>query len=355
MAPKTPSKTTQVTEVKLPAWVESASRNNYQFAQQIAAKPYKEYQGQTVAGVSPNTQLGYDLFKEQLGVGDSSFAKAGALFEKQGAGIAGMDRSAYMNPYLDEVEGKALGALDRQRVQALMGNSDKAIAAKAFGGDRSAIVDAITNSESINNAGLLSANLRKEGFDKTTSAMQADLAAAGQGGQGLLSQGNALIDQRGKDMAGLLGIGQQETQHQQKLLDDAKGRFDAKEGHDLERLNILLSSLGMSPYGKSESSTKITEGGSSGTDFAQLGLGILSIFAGLSDRDTKTDIKRVGTSKIGDIPLYSYRYKGDPKNYPKIVGPMAQDVEKAFPGSTGKTSDGKMTVPLGLLAKVANG
>jgi len=26
-------------------------------------------------------------------------------------------------------------------------------------------------------------------------------------------------------------------------------------------------------------------------------------------------------------------YKGDPKNYPKIVGPMAQDVEKKFPGA----------------------
>jgi hypothetical protein len=34
--------------------------------------------------------------------------------------------------------------------------------------------------------------------------------------------------------------------------------------------------------------------------------------------------------------MYAYRYKGDPKSYPKVVGPMAQDVEKKHPGSVGK-------------------
>jgi hypothetical protein len=32
--------------------------------------------------------------------------------------------------------------------------------------------------------------------------------------------------------------------------------------------------------------------------------------------------------------MYAYRYMGDPKTYPKAVGPMAQDVEKRYPGST---------------------
>ena len=29
--------------------------------------------------------------------------------------------------------------------------------------------------------------------------------------------------------------------------------------------------------------------------------------------------------------MYAYRYKGDPKTYPKVVGPMAQDIEKKYP------------------------
>lgn len=71
------------------------------------------------------------------------------------------------------------------------------------------------------------------------------------------------------------------------------------------------------------------------------GLGFMK-FAGMSDERSKTDIQREGTTRMG-IPLYSFRYKGDPKTYPKVVGPMAQDVAKimphrvgAIPGSGGK-------------------
>jgi hypothetical protein len=57
-----------------------------------------------------------------------------------------------------------------------------------------------------------------------------------------------------------------------------------------------------------------------------------SLLGAISDREDKTDIKKLG-DKDG-VPIFAYRYKGDPKTYPKSVGPMAQDVEKKFPGST---------------------
>jgi hypothetical protein len=59
-----------------------------------------------------------------------------------------------------------------------------------------------------------------------------------------------------------------------------------------------------------------------------------SVLGGLlkSDRRDKTDIEKLG--KHRGVDMYAYRYKGDPKTYPKSVGPMAQDVEKKFPGST---------------------
>jgi len=71
------------------------------------------------------------------------------------------------------------------------------------------------------------------------------------------------------------------------------------------------------------------------------GLGFMK-YAGMSDERAKTDIHREGTSSMG-IPLYSFRYKGDPKSYPKVVGPMAQDIARimpervsAIPGSGGR-------------------
>ena len=31
---------------------------------------------------------------------------------------------------------------------------------------------------------------------------------------------------------------------------------------------------------------------------------------------------------------YAYRYAGDPKTYPKVVGPMADQIEELMPGVT---------------------
>lgn len=343
MVSKQPTHTTQTTKVELPEWVDAASQKNYQLAESIANKPYEAYQGQTVADTSQTTNDAYDFFKSTMGTGNAQTQQANGLFAQAGQGIAGMDRSAYMNPFIDQVENKALGALDKSRVQALMGNSDSAIAAKAFGGSRHGVVDAVTNAETADKAGLLSANLRKEGFDASSGLMQQDIQNMMSGGQGLLAGGEALGKQRGTDFSGLLGIGSQQQLQDQRALDDAKGRWDDQQGYDTERLNLMLSSLGMSPYGKSENTDKVTEGGSSGTDFAQMGLGVLSLLFGLSDETTKTDVKKVGKDPETGLDIFSFRYKGDPKSYPKVVGPMAQDVEKLYPELTTRIG-GKLAV-----------
>jgi hypothetical protein len=352
MAPKQPTTTTQISKVELPEWVNKASESNYKMAEEIAAKPFEQYGGKTVADVSSTTTDAYDRFKAGVGGNDSAFAKANELFEKQGRGVLGLDRAAYTNPFIDQVENKALSALDKSRIQSLMSNADKAVSSKAFGGSRSAIVDALTNSESAEKAGVLSAGLRKEGFDQATGAMRSDLAGFGSGAQGILGTAEMSNAQRLKDFSGLLGIGQQEQSQAQRLLDDSKGRFDEAKNSDLEKLNIKLSALGMSPYGKSENTQKTTSGGSSGTDFAQMGLGILSLLFGLSDKTEKTDIRRVGKHKETGIPLYSFRYKGDPKRYPKVVGPMAQDVKKVFPKSVVDVG-GKLAVDKRLLGALS--
>ena len=60
----------------------------------------------------------------------------------------------------------------------------------------------------------------------------------------------------------------------------------------------------------------------------------------------KTDISKVGKDKETGLDLYAYRYKGDPKSYPKVVGPMAQDIEKKYPDQV-KDIGGRKAVNLG--------
>ncbi|HYX04003.1 MAG TPA: tail fiber domain-containing protein, partial [Reyranella sp.] len=67
----------------------------------------------------------------------------------------------------------------------------------------------------------------------------------------------------------------------------------------------------------------------------------------LSDRRAKTDIQHAGHDDSG-LPLYAYRYKGDPKTYPKVVGPMYQDVKKRQGyAEGGSTYERMMARPLG--------
>jgi hypothetical protein len=69
----------------------------------------------------------------------------------------------------------------------------------------------------------------------------------------------------------------------------------------------------------------------------------------LSDRRDKTDIKELGKDPETGLPLYAYRYKEDPKSYPKIVGIMAQDVEKKYPKAVAEVG-GHKVVKIGMLA-----
>lgn len=76
-------------------------------------------------------------------------------------------------------------------------------------------------------------------------------------------------------------------------------------------------------------------------------LGAIPALATLSDRRDKTDIKRIGRDRGTNLPMYSYRYRDDPKTYPKVVGPMAQDVEKRYPESVGEVGGHKVIFGLG--------
>lgn len=66
----------------------------------------------------------------------------------------------------------------------------------------------------------------------------------------------------------------------------------------------------------------------------------------ISDERDKTDIMPLGKDAATGLDMAAYRYKDDPKSYPKVVGPMAQDVEKQYPGSTTKVG-GHMVIKRG--------
>lgn len=402
MVPKTPTTTTQVSKVELPPWVDQAAQSNYKLAQDVAGRPYKPYTGLEVAGQDSLEKWADKYFADTTKVGqaenklaNSSFGKANNAITQAGGewaaandsygaannliastagGLPAMDRGVYSNPFNTEVLDRSLADLDRQRQIAVRENSDAAQRSGSFGGSRHGVTEAVIDSEYGKNAGDLSAQLRSEGYDKATSAMQADLdrrLAGAQGyqqsgagytgvGQGFLGQGQGFqqtgegylassknaSDLRNRNLVSAMTLGQSRRSIHQEKLDAAKAKWQGVQNAPLEKLNVLLSALGMSPYGKTENTTKTENKGSGGSDFATIGAGVLSMLPALfalSDRTEKTDIRKVGKEKLTGLPLYSYRYKGDPKTYPKVVGPMAQDVAKKYPGAVAKVG-GKLVI-----------
>jgi len=356
MASKQPAHTTQTTEVKLPAWVDAASKENYDYAKQLGSAAFNPYKGDRVADTSPLMKQAYDLISKNSG-------KAAGIFEGMATDasnfdpgtIAGTDLSQYMNPYTSEVIDKSLADMDKTRAQALMSNASAAQKAGAFGGSRHGIVDAVTNAESAEAAGLLSSQLRSGAYDKAVASAQQDIAnrtntfTSKQGAMGNAATG--MQESSLKDFAGLMQGGMQQQAQSQAEIDSAREIHDEKRNFDLENLNLRLSALGMSPYGKSEATDKKTSGGSSGTDIGQLGLGVFSLLLGLSEDDTKTDKEKVGKVPGTDLDMWAFRYKKDPKTYPKVVGVMASDVEEKMPEFVHKV-EGKRVIDYGgIMAK----
>jgi hypothetical protein len=384
MGGSAPAHTTQTTEVKLPAWVDQASQSNYQLAQNLSGRPLEQWGGQDVAGASPMTNQAYGILSRQAGSEKKWYKQARELETRAGSELdpifaeaqkvlgkstGAWDPSQYLNPYTDEVETRAVDNANRALTGRLNMAGDEARRAGAFGGSTAAVQQGVLGAEGARGIGDLSAELRRAGYDKATSDMLADRAGmrdtAGSMISGAATQGRGWLDaasgltgtaearQRSRmaDVSALMGAGSQEQKQRQAVLDAQKAKFYERRDYPLEGLNMRLSALGMSPYGKTENIEKESTAEKQGMDFGTIFGGLmqfLPMMMGLSDKRAKTDIKRVGKAKSTGLPLYSYRYKGQRKDSPKVIGPMAQDVEKKYP-SVVKEVGGYKVAPMGIL------
>lgn len=363
---------TVTTETKLPQWVEDFSKANLEMAGTVASELTPPYDGPRVADMNAGQNTALAAVTGNLGSTNPAFSTAmggaqGAMgfdpSQVQARSFLDGNINAYMSPYTANVEQQALGRLDDQRRIALARTGDQAAAAGAFGGSRHGVMEGVTNSEAAKEAGLLSANLRDQAYRQGLAAMESDFSrdmaaqqlnqAAGLAGGDLRLRGAGMLGDlaaggqnaflQGSQAA--LAAGNQQQAQTQLGYDADMQRYNELRGYPIEQLDIRLNALGMTPYGSSGSQTtpmssnygmSALGGALAGAQLAGMlpGLGASAggwgALAGgalglLSDERDKTDIEELGDG------MYAFRYKGDPKSYPKVVGPMAQEVEKKHP------------------------
>ena len=157
--------------------------------------------------------------------------------------------SAYQNPFQSQVIDNTLGDLNRARQLQIQSDQDAAIGRGAFGGSRSALLEAETNRNFAEQAGKLSSNLRSQGFDRATSLAGQDIDRQFAGDRfmsdadrAIATQNATLGQQAGLARQGLLG----DVAQNQASLDarrfaadqDALNRFGLQQGSYNNQMNI---------------------------------------------------------------------------------------------------------------------
>lgn len=340
-------------QVELPAWITAAAQSVMSQADDVASTIPK-YQ---VAPITPGGQTDLQKLQESVGMAAPAFQTAqdataqGTTWKPDQITpgfLSGTDLTPYMSPYLNQVIDPTLKILDQQRQGANNQTADLAVKTGAFGGSRQDVAEGVNNAQSALYGGQLTGQLLNQGFSTASQNAMADLnrqLTADQSNQAAGVQGQQLRLNASKQLGDLAGQGQTANLQsimaalggQTQLQQQTQAELDAPTQDALRRLQIRSSTLSGLPYGQTNTSTQTGPGPTSNPWLTGLGtLGTVASIAGsvaplISDRTMKTDIKKIGKDEETDLPLYSYRYRGDPKTYPKVVGIMAQDAQKKYP------------------------
>ena len=401
MGSNTTTEKTQSQQVnQIPQWVTNAGEQNYAFAQDVASRPLQQYQGKMVADISPQTQQAWDLSASSGNVGQDQYGASQAgylnsLGQKpmsvtnpgnanmiQAGQLSNTNLDPYMNPYTKSVIDTTMPIYQQNLGLSQNANQNAANSANAFGGSRQGVQQGVTQAQGAQGMAQMAQQLNAANFGQAQSAAQQDIAnrltaattnqgaqqanlnrnllaqTTNQGAQqqkinsdilasqGLTNLGDSQTRTNAANFTMLSQAGASQSQQAQNQINAGSAKFNEARNYPNQQLATLLSALGMTPHDTATTGSSTSET-TQPTNWGALALGGLNdlsaFFKPTSDKTLKTDITKVGKDPTTGIQLHAFRYKGDPKSYPKVIGPMAQDIAKAIPGAT-QRQGGKLTV-----------
>jgi hypothetical protein len=298
--PETPTTTSQQE-------FDPATQQRYQQlfsrAQGVAQQPFIPYTGPMVAGFSPDQlrqfQATRGLFETGMGFDPTKGLQALAQEQRPMTSPVGSlltaDIGAYQSPYQQQVIDATMQDIQRQADIARGSAQDRAIRAGAFGGSRSAILEAESQRPFAEVMARTSAEQRERGYGQALRAAESDIARQQQ-----MAQFAPELELRARQQqAGLLGglqtsqlqglgllggIGQQQQALQQQAIGTQRGEFERALAYPQQQLESLRRSItGMQP------ATTLFESTTPGTyERAQAGIGLLNTLSPLFSNPQQT-------------------------------------------------------------------
>jgi hypothetical protein len=250
--------------------IKEAFLANFQQAQGVAgALPVQQFAGynpmyQAGEEALVNTALagpgisGTDLAAQMAAYG-GVYQPAQISAQQTNLGLTGPGSiGSYMNPFTSEVRTNALADLESARRAAIQQTGERATQARAFGGSRQGVAEALTNQGFAKQAATLGTTLNEQAFNQAMAMQQADIArrsaadianqqAGLQGAQlrlgGASQLGNLAAQQQALRLGGAQAVmgagGARQALDQQQM--------DAIRNIGLQRLGVVQSSLGAQP------------------------------------------------------------------------------------------------------------
>jgi len=250
--------------------IKEAFLANFQQAQGVAgALPVQQFAGYNPmyqageealvnAGLAGPGITGTDLAAQMAAYG-GVYQPAQITAQQTNLGMTGPGSiGEYMNPYTSQVRANALADLEAARQAAIQQTGERATAARAFGGSRQGVAEALTNQGFAKQAANLGATLNEQAFNQAMAMQQADIArrsaadianqqAGLQGAQlrlgGASQLGNLAAQQQALRLGGAQAVmaagGARQALEQQQM--------DAIRNIGLQRLGVVQSSLGAQP------------------------------------------------------------------------------------------------------------
>jgi len=244
------SKGSTRTETSVPGYQEDAFKKLYGMGENVAQLPFTPYTGPQVAGFNPDQLAGFDATRNMFGQSMANDPRG----QLAGMGQAPLDINSFQNPYQEQVIDNAMADLNRGRQLQIQSDQDAAIGRGAFGGSRSAVLEAETNRNFADRAGNVAANLRQQGFDSSVANAMQDRNFRSGINQGLLS------DQY-RNLGLLSGIGAQQQGLQQGAMDAGYNEFMRASQYPYQQLQAFQGAVTGVPGLFSEYSKKKTGSG----------------------------------------------------------------------------------------------
>ena len=258
---------TQTVQQEVDPQTQARYEDIYGRAKGVAQQPFIPYTGPMVAGFSPD-QL--RQFQATRGIFESGMAfdptkGLQTLAQEQRPTVAPVgslltaDIGAYQSPYQQQVIDATMRDIQRQADIARTGAQERAIRAGAFGGSRSAILEAESQRPFAEVMARTAAEQRERGYGQALRAAESDIARQQQMAQfapqfelqarqqqaGLLG---GLAGQQLQGLGLLGGIGQQQQALQQRAIEAQRGEFARALDYPRQQLGLLQGAVfGMSP------------------------------------------------------------------------------------------------------------